>query len=125
MSSRAAFELAAKTMGQFSRQSSIMSSSSSITSPLIKSRSRSTSRNISNTSKLGGSEFWSRLRSPSVARRSRMSPIMDQENQQQKISYRSKSLSRVGLGLSVALSPSLTNYDKLVKIKCLRIKKDR
>merc|ERR1719367_2621551 len=66
---------------------------------------------------------------------------MDQENQQQqKNSYRSKSLSRVGLGLSVALSPSSTslssrrfgqeinkdpNYDKLVKIKCLRIKEDR
>ena len=49
-------------------------------------------------------------------------------------------MSRVGLGLSAALSPSSTsistrrfgqeinkdpNYDKLVKIKCLRIKEDR
>merc|ERR1719508_93033 len=78
MSSIAAFELAAKTcLGQFSRQSSVMSSSSSITSPLIKQRSRSTSAKETLRTKTGNSpDFWERFKSPSSTRRSnKKSPV--------------------------------------------------
>ena len=106
----------------------------------VSSRSRSTSSRSAAASapRLSGSEFWSRLRSPSVSRRSRLSPAsMDQENSHLTSGLRSKSSSRVG-PLSV-LTPSSANsrrfgqelntrdcrQDRLVKIKCLRLKEDK
>ena len=90
-SAAAAFELAAKTCGgQFSRQSSIMSSSSSVTIPLLSQRSRSSTRDLSN-------ELWSRLGSPSYTKRGG-----EKENRMFP-SRRSKSSARLG---TVELTPS-------------------
>ena len=102
----------------------------------VSSRSRSTSSRSAAASapRLSGSEFWSRLRSPSVSRRSRLSPGDDQENS--LASLRSKSSSRVG-PLSVLAPPANSRrfgqelntrdcrQDRLVKIKCLRLKEDK
>ena len=85
------------------------------------------------TPRLSGSEFWSRLRSPSVSRRSRLSPASDQEN---SLSLRSKSSSRVGVRAVIAppstsrrfgqeLNTRDCRQDRLVKIKCLRLKEDK
>ena len=121
-SATAAFELAAKTSGgQFSRQSSIMSSSSSVTIPLLSQRSRSTTRVTS-------SEFWSRLRSPSTNRRA---PGREKENRIFP-SKRSKSSARVGT-LEVTPSSSRrfglelnrSQAEKTVKIKCLRMTEEK
>ena len=155
---RAAFELAAASMGSLSRQASTVSSSSSVTSPLINTRSvarqrwimlkicftidlivyprsRSSSRPPAQP-RLSGSEFWSRLRSPSLARRPRRP---DQENSGDRGGGggwpRSKSSSRALA--SSASAPSLAvasrrfgaevnrGEDKLVRIRCVRLKEDR
>ena len=101
-----------------------------------KSRSRSSSRMTgAPTPRLSGSEFWSRLRSPSVSRRSRLSPAVDQENSHNH-SLRSKSSSRVGARSVLAPESNSRRFgqelntrdcrqDKLVKIKCLRLKEDK
>ena len=132
-SARAVFELAAKTCGgQLSRQSSIMSSSSSVTFPLLSQRSRSTRRDSSR-------EFWSKLRSPSAARRgpTNLTPVREKENHRLFLPRRSQSAARVGGG-GLDINPGNSRLarhfgrelnrcpaEKLVKIKCVRLTEDK
>ena len=136
-SARAVFELAAKTCGgQLSRQSSIMSSSSSVTFPLLSQRARSTKRDSSR-------EFWSKLRSPSATRRGPTTPVREKENNRVFHPRRSQSAARVGGGgggggALVDINPGNSRLsrhfgreinrcpaEKLVKIKCVRMTEDK
>ena len=131
-SARAVFELAAKTSGgQLSRQSSIMSSSSSVTFPLLSQRSRSTKRDSSR-------EFWSKLRSPSAVRRGQTNPMREKENSRVFLPRRSQSAARVGGGGGLDINPANSRLsrhfgreinrcpaEKLVKIKCVRMTEDK
>ena len=92
-------------------------------------RSRSSSRPAAQP-RLSGSEFWSRLRSPSVARRARRP---DQENSGG--GPRSKSTSRALASSASASSLAVASRrfgaevnrgeDKVVRIRCVRLKEDR
>ena len=92
-------------------------------------RSRSSSRPPAQP-RLSGSEFWSRLRSPSVARRARRP---DQENSGG--GPRSKSTSRALASSASASSLAVASRrfgaevnrgeDKVVRIRCVRLKEDR
>jgi len=149
-SSIAAFELAAKTrLGQFSRQSSVMSSSSSITSPLIKPRSRSSSsvRNSLKARADNSPDFWERFKSPSSSRRSSAkSPVRGKENlpslrlkvgSSSNVSVRSKSSTRsdssmvsiyTGRNKTPRMSRRFSGQEqsqKMVIIKCLRLNGDK
>ena len=134
-SARAVFELAAKTCGgQLSRQSSIMSTSSSVTSPLLsQERSRPPRRDSSR-------EFWSKLRSPSVVRRGGATPpVREKENHRLFLPRRSQSAARLGgggggLDINPANSRLSRHFgreinrcpgEKLVKIKCVRLTEDK
>jgi len=137
-SSTAAFELAAKSMDQFSRQSSIMSSSSSLSIPLIRSRNRSCSKSREVSKSINSKEFWNklRIRSPSESRSQQsqwMLPTNDKENLKVRTNMRSKSCQRFELGNSLISPTPIRRFgqeinketEKLVKIKCLRLKEDR
>ena len=96
-------------------------------------RSRSSSRPAAQP-RLSGSEFWSRLRSPSVARRARRP---DQENSGGGGGGgpRSKSTSRALASSASASSLAVASRrfgaevnrseDKVVRIRCVRLKEDR
>eukprot|EP00090_Calanus_glacialis_P037110 TRINITY_DN6361_c0_g1_i2.p1 TRINITY_DN6361_c0_g1~~TRINITY_DN6361_c0_g1_i2.p1 ORF type:complete len:228 (-),score=57.82 TRINITY_DN6361_c0_g1_i2:265-879(-) len=145
-SSTAAFELAAKTcLGQFSRQSSVLSSSSSMTSPLIKSRSRSSVRDTFKNRAESSINFWERFKSPASTRRSRTkSPFSEKfpslrlkPGSDSNVSVRSKSSSRsdsslisfsTGRNKTPRMSrrfSGLEQGDKMVTIKCIRLTVDK
>lgn len=145
-SSTSAFELAAKTcLGQFSRQSSVMSSSSSITSPLIKSRSRSSIRDSYKNRAESSVTFWERFKSPSSTRRSRtksprgekFSSLRLKPRSESNVSVRSKSSnmsdsSMISISLGRNKTPrmsrrfsGLEQVEKMVTIKCIRLTVDK
>jgi len=145
-SSTSAFELAAKTcLGQFSRQPSVMSSSSSITSPLIKARSRSSVRENHKNKTESSINFWERFKSPSSTRRSRTkSPnggtfpsLRLKPRSESNVSVRSKSSNRsdssmISISLGRNKTPRMSRRfsgmepsEKMVTIKCIRLTVDK
>ena len=148
-SSAAAFDLAVKTcLGQFCRQSSVMSSSSSITSPLLPgrtSRSASRVRTDQSSSNPGQLDFWNRFRSPSCSRAGRSatkSPACSRRHGPPGGSVRSQSSVRseastisiqTGRAAQLTKTPRMSrrfsghelSEEKMVKIKCLRLNEDK
>ena len=137
-----AFELAAKTrLGLFSRQSSMMSSSSSITSPLIKQRSRSSCRETSRSKSDQNPDFWQRFKSPSSSRRSRTkSPVsvtfsslrLREGNSRSKSSTRSDTNSVISVSTKRDKTPKMSRRlsgqeqaEKVVVIKCMRLNREK
>ena len=137
-----AFELAAKTrLGLFSRQSSVMSSSSSITSPLIKQRSRSSCRDTSKRKSDQNPDFWQRFKSPSPIRRSRTkSPVsmtfsslrLKEGSSRSKSNLRSDTNSAVSVSTKRDKTPKMSRRlsgqeqaEKVVTIKCMRLTREK